>query len=105
VKIAQLLNFTLSPSGRGYISDDPKNLFQRVINVIKVLIKKQIEEMPLRDALKSSEKLPQIINEGMLVNFGHQAQPGNSQSFGGYHQGINLKRGRRCHLYPAQCFG
>lgn len=36
-----------------------------MINVVKVLIKKKIEEMPLRDALKSSEKLPQIINEGI----------------------------------------
>jgi regulator of protease activity HflC (stomatin/prohibitin superfamily) len=68
VKIAQLLNFTLNASGRGYISDDPKNLSHRVINVVKVLIKKKIEEMPLRDALKSSEKLPQIINEGIKKN-------------------------------------
>ncbi len=68
LKIARLLNFTLNPSGRGYISDDPENLSQRVINVVKVLIKKKIEEIPLRDALKSSEKLPQIINEGIKDN-------------------------------------
>lgn len=68
LKIAQLLNFTLNASGRGYISDDPENLSQRVINVVKVLIKKKIEEIPLRDALKSSEKLPQIINEGIKKN-------------------------------------
>ncbi len=67
-KIAQLLNFTLDASGRNYISEDPVKLSHRVINVVKVLIKKKIEEMPLKDALKSSDKLPQIINEGIKNN-------------------------------------
>lgn len=67
-KIARLLNFTLDADGRDYISEDPVKLSQRVINVVKVLIKNKIEEMPLKDALKSSDKLAQIINEGIKNN-------------------------------------
>jgi hypothetical protein len=33
-----------------------------------VLIKNKIEEIPLKDALKSSDKLAQIINEGIKNN-------------------------------------
>lgn len=71
-KIARLLNFTLDADGRDYISEDPVKLSQRVINVVKVLIKNKIEEMPLKDALKSSDKLAQIINEGIKKQPGDQ---------------------------------
>lgn len=67
-KIARLLNFTLDADGRDYISEDPVKLSQQVINVVKVLIKNKIEEIPLKDALKSSDKLAQIINEGIKNN-------------------------------------
>src|SRR5690349_10945359 len=36
-KLAGLLNYTLSPGGRTYISEDPEKLPERVIHVINVL--------------------------------------------------------------------
>ena len=36
-KLAQLMNFTLTPNGKGYASDDPKKLPQRLINLLQVL--------------------------------------------------------------------
>lgn len=56
-KIAELLNYTLNMKGKGYISDDPQKLPQRVINIVRVLTKKNLESLQLQDAIKSSEVL------------------------------------------------
>lgn len=60
-KIASLLNYTLNMKGKGYISDDPHKLPQRVINIVRVLTKKTLEGLHLKDAIKSSEILAQGI--------------------------------------------
>lgn len=63
-KIAELLNYTLDMKGKGYASDDPQKLPQRVINIVKVLTKKTLEGLQLKDAIKSSEALAKgILNE------------------------------------------
>lgn len=63
-KIAQLLNFTLDIKGRSYVSNDHQKLPQRIINIVRVLTKKQLEGMQLKDAVKSSERLAKsIVNE------------------------------------------
>jgi hypothetical protein len=50
--------------GKGYASDDPQKLPQRVINIVRVLTKKTLEGLLLKDAIKSSEVLAQrILNE------------------------------------------
>jgi hypothetical protein len=67
-KIAGFLNFTLDNSGRGYASDDPKKLSQRIINTVQVLTKKEIQSLSLRDALRSSEKLVALISSGLKSN-------------------------------------
>ena len=63
-KIASLLNYTLDIRGKGYASDDPKKLQQRVINIVRVLTKKTLEGLHLKDAIKSSELLAgDILND------------------------------------------
>ena len=63
-KVAGLLNYTLDMKGKGYASDDPKKLPQRVINIVRVLTKKTLEGLQLKDAIKSSEALAKgILNE------------------------------------------
>ena len=63
-KIANLLNYTLDMKGKGYVSDDPKKLPQRVINIVRVLTKKTLEGLQLREAIKSSEVLAHgILND------------------------------------------
>lgn len=56
-KIVELLNYTLDIKGKGYVSDDPQKLSQRVINIVRVLTKKNLESLQLKDAIKSSEVL------------------------------------------------
>lgn len=60
-KIAGLLNYTLDMKGKGYASDDPQKLPQRVINIVRVLTKKTLEGLQLKEAIKSSETLAQGI--------------------------------------------
>lgn len=60
-KLAALMDFTLAPNGRGYASEDPEKLPQRVINLVHVLARAEIEKLPLRQALRASEPLVTAI--------------------------------------------
>lgn len=63
-KLSGLMNYTLDMKGRGYASEDPQKLPQRVINIVKVLTKKTLEGLQLREAIRSSEALAQgILND------------------------------------------
>lgn len=56
-RLAGLMDFMLNPAGRGYASEDPEKLPQRVINLVHVLARAEIEKLPLRQALRASESL------------------------------------------------
>ncbi|OBZ17485.1 MULTISPECIES: SPFH domain-containing protein [Bacillales] len=56
-KTTQILNYTYHLKKKTYLSDDPNKLAQRIIHLVKVLIKKQLEQMPLKEAIQSSERL------------------------------------------------
>lgn len=60
-KIAQILNYTVDMKTGKYVSGDPQKLSQRIINIARVLIKKHIESMAIKEAIKSSEVLAQKI--------------------------------------------
>ncbi|MDI1248749.1 MAG: SPFH domain-containing protein [Lacunisphaera sp.] len=56
-KLAALMNFTLSANGQNYISDDPQKLPQRLINIVNVHARAEIQSLPLRQAVKASDTL------------------------------------------------
>lgn len=60
-KMAEMLNFTYQFRTRGYISDDPQKLSQRMMGSVKVLAKKQLEGMTLYEALRASERLASTV--------------------------------------------
>lgn len=66
-KLAALLNFTLSANGNSYASDDPEKLSQRVVNLIHVLARTEIEKLSLRDALRASEQLVVALRKNLLA--------------------------------------
>ena len=57
VKVSTLLNFTLDPGGNRHMSDDPEKLPERVVNLVRVLARKQIELLPMRQALRASDRI------------------------------------------------
>lgn len=64
-KTSTLLNYTLNNSGKGYISDDPDKLSKRIIDIVHVLIKKEVSSLSLKQALTSAEDLTLKINHAI----------------------------------------
>ncbi len=64
-RVARLLNYTLDPSGRRYASEDPAKLPMSVINVVNVLTRKELQSMPLREAVRASDTLVQSVRAGL----------------------------------------
>src|SRR2546427_3246430 len=64
-RLAALLNYTLARNGETYTSDDPEKLPQRVINVVNVLARAELQKLPLREALRASDALVQKLKAGL----------------------------------------
>jgi hypothetical protein len=62
-KLASLLNFTLDRAGETYASEDPKKLPMRVINIVNVLARGELQRMPLRQAIRGSATLVQVVTK------------------------------------------
>ncbi len=60
-KVSSLLNFALAPNHKSCISDDPAKLSQRIINPVQVLTRAQVQRLPLRSALTSSEAIVESV--------------------------------------------
>ena len=64
-KLAGLLNFTLAANGTSFVSDDPAKLPQRIINLIHVLARAELEKLPLRQVLRASESIVASVKAGL----------------------------------------
>ncbi|MDH5211388.1 MAG: SPFH domain-containing protein [Betaproteobacteria bacterium] len=67
-KLAGMLNFALRPDARGYESDDPEKLPQRVINVVEVLSKQIVKDLPLKQALRAADSTAERVTAGLRVH-------------------------------------
>lgn len=61
--IAQLLDFTVAPRTHEYRSEDPDRLKQRIINIVQMYTRNELQRMELEDALRSSERLARSVME------------------------------------------
>lgn len=66
-KVATLLDFTLAANGRGYTTDDPKKVQQRIVNIVKVAIRKEIKKMNLRQAINAADTLAETIEPELAL--------------------------------------
>lgn len=66
-KMAEILNYTLKPSGVGYASDDPEKLEMRILNAARVLSRKELQELELKVALKGGDKLAAAVMKGLAA--------------------------------------
>src|SRR5881296_3164096 len=67
-KLAGLMNFTLAGNGRDYASDDPERLPQRVINLVHVLARAELEKLPLRDAIRAAAGIVQAVKQELAAS-------------------------------------
>ena len=67
-KLAALLNYTLTPWGQGYVSEDPDKLPQRIINVVNVLARAELQKLTLREAIRSSDAIVQTVKGGLVAS-------------------------------------
>ena len=67
-KLAGLMNFTLAPNGRDYASDDPEKLPQRVINLVHVLARAELEKLPLRNAIRAAADIVKEVKSQLTVS-------------------------------------
>lgn len=67
-KLSHLMNFTLTPSGREYASDDPEKLPQRLINLAQVLTRSSLKSLKLREALVQSDALATSLYRGFQAS-------------------------------------
>jgi len=65
IKAAAALNFSLSPNGKGYTSDDPEHLPQRIIAAVEVLVQSLVQGADLKDAIRGAASLASGITAGL----------------------------------------
>src|SRR6266404_4077907 len=65
-RLAALLNYTLAPNGQTYASEDPEKLPERVIHVINVLARAELQKLPLREAIRASDELVTAVKERLV---------------------------------------
>ena len=66
-RLAALLNFTLTPNGQGYAAEDPRKLPERVIHVVNVLARAELQKLPLRDAIRASDGIVEAVKKRLVI--------------------------------------
>lgn len=64
-KITKNLDYTYNLKTKKYFTEDYRKIPQRLINITKVLAKKSIGNMPLKEAIKCSESLAETIKTAL----------------------------------------
>jgi hypothetical protein len=67
-RLAALLNFTLLPNGHGYATEDPKKLPERILHVINVLARAELQKLPLRDAIRGSDGIVEVVKKRLVTS-------------------------------------
>src|SRR6266446_977320 len=65
-RLASLLNYTLAADGHTYASEAPEKLPERVIHVINVLARAELQKLPLREAIRASDELVTAVKERLV---------------------------------------
>ncbi|MBD2848041.1 SPFH domain-containing protein [Paenibacillus sp. IB182496] len=64
-QMSRMLDYTYNLRKKAYLSDDPGKLGQRVIGLAKVLVKRHLEAMPLREAIQAGDRLAAALGEAL----------------------------------------
>jgi hypothetical protein len=67
-KLAALMNFTLAPNGQSYLSEDPEKLPQRVVNLVHVLARGELEKLSLRDTMRAADIIVTNVRKELTIS-------------------------------------
>lgn len=59
--ISKLLDFTINPRTRQYLSEGPEKLNQRIVNIVQMHTRNELQQFSLEDALRSAESLARTV--------------------------------------------
>ncbi|WP_088559838.1 SPFH domain-containing protein [Arboricoccus pini] len=65
VVLAGMMNFTLGPDRKAYLSEDPQKLSARVVTVVQVQVRNALQTMPLQDLLRRSSELEISVRDAV----------------------------------------
>jgi hypothetical protein len=66
-RLSTLLNYTLGPDGEKYATEDPKKLPERLIQVIHVLARAELQKLPLREAIQATDDLVRAVKQRLMA--------------------------------------
>jgi len=66
-RLAALLNFTLAPNGHSYAAEDPQKLPERVIHVVNVLVRAELQKLPLREAIRATDTIVAAVKNRLAA--------------------------------------
>jgi len=74
-RVAGLLNYTVDGRPTQYVSEDPQKLPQRLINLVQVLVRAEVQKLPLKNAIHSMDAvatavMSKINTANELASFG-----------------------------------
>lgn len=64
--VASLLNYTVDGVANRYISDDPQKLAQRLINLLQVLVRAEVQQLPLKNVIHASQTIATTVREAIM---------------------------------------
>jgi hypothetical protein len=67
-RTAALMDFSLQPDGRGYASDDPQRLQDRLVMQAKVIVQQAVQALELKQALKASATIAAAAQQQLAAN-------------------------------------
>lgn len=62
-QLAASMNFTLDVTGQRYISKDPEKLANRLVNLVQVMIRDEVQALDLQEALPATEAIGSRLKE------------------------------------------
>jgi len=67
-RLAALMNYALARDGETYRSEDPARLPERIIHVLNVLARAELQKLQLRDAIRASDELVKVLKAGLAAS-------------------------------------
>lgn len=68
VKLAGMMNFALANNAKDYTGKDPEKLPNRILNLVQVLMRAEIQQLSLRNALTASRTLMNNVREQLKTS-------------------------------------